>query len=278
MEDSAIYLNIAQSLVEGRGLINTVGPIDSSGRYYPILLPSVIAFFWHWWGRNLLLFKSVNIVFALLFIGFLFKWAEEFFNDRLLSIAVIMFMAVSWQIAMYAHAILTEIPYLFFQLPRLYALMRYGRREKALNWYPAVIFISFCCAFYMRLVGFSLLIAALAYFFIVRRDFSKGITSAVVMSACTMPWLLQNVIFGRSNYIMEFSFYTSGAVSLARRWFYNLAATIAKELPDLFLHPSLSTIDPHSRIFIFKAATGCIIATGIITGLLLRIRKMASRS
>jgi len=72
---------------------------------------------------------------------------------------------------------------------------------------------------------------------------------------------------------MEFSFYTSGAVSLARRWFYNLAATIAKELPDLFLHPSLSTIDPHSRIFIFKAATGCIIATGIITGLLLRIRK-----
>jgi len=117
MEDSAIYLNIAQSLVEGRGLINTVGPIDSSGRYYPILLPSVIAFFWHWWGRNLLLFKSVNIVFALLFIGFLFKWAEEFFNDRLLSIAVIMFMAVSWQIAMYAHAILTEIPYLFFQRP-----------------------------------------------------------------------------------------------------------------------------------------------------------------
>jgi hypothetical protein len=272
VEDSGIYINMAKSLAHGKGFIYTGAPGDMPANYYPIVFPAILAICWHWAPGNLLVLKSVNILFALLFIGFLFRWSKIFFKDRVYRAAIV-FIALSWQIAMYSRAILTEMPYIFFSTACLYVLMRYNEQRTAVNRY---LFLSMACFFlacYTRLIGVSLLISALAYFFIIKRDIKKGFALSAVLSAALVPWILRDAIFGRSAYISEFSAVTVSVFALVYRWIYNLAATVSKELPDLFLHPFFVTIDPHSLAFVYKAALGCFIAVIIAVGAYTKLKR-----
>jgi len=115
---------------------------------------------------------------------------------------------------------------------------------------------------------------AIAGFFLLKRDFKKAAVYFCFFLSIIFLWITHNFIFvDRSAYTAEFIGATGNLLQYAHRWLYNLAATVGKELPDLFFYPWLVNIEPYSVAFIPKFILGFIIALLLVRGFVLKLKQ-----
>jgi len=269
-EDSSIYINMAQSLSQGRGGICTTGPVATPLNYYPSFYPRLLSFFIYLFPGNYLVLKLFSICLTLALLLSLAYFYPKLFYEKSEVLLLAMF-SFNTLICMYSRAILTEIPYTLFSITSIYFLTRYQQAKGVFNRYffISAVVLAFVC--YIRLIGMGLILSVFI-FFLLKKDFKKS-SASLLFFLILAPWAGANVIFGTSAYTKEFVSRTSGLLGFVHRWAYNLLATIGKELPDLFFYPWVNSIDPHDLIFVFKFAFGCILAALLVWGFILKLRK-----
>jgi 4-amino-4-deoxy-L-arabinose transferase-like glycosyltransferase len=268
-EDTSLYISMARSLAHGKGLFITTGPHDIPGNYYPFMYPALLAPFCRFLPAGFLVFKLFTVFLTVLFIAAVAKACQALFF-RQFPLLVALFVCLSSQIALYSRSIQTEIPFTLFSFCAIWSLARYQEREGAFNRFfffsAAFIFLSI----YVRLIGVALLFAV-PLWLAKKRQYSKAAAS-LSFFLLLVPWILRYTVMG-STYVDEFSGQTATAFSLAGRWLYNLACTVGKELPDLFIDPGLASIDPFAKVFLLKFALGCVLAYLLVKGFILKIMK-----
>ncbi len=270
-EDSAIYIIFAKSLAKGLGYVYTSGLQDVKGNYYPFFYPSLLSPWVYFYPHNYFVLKVITVFFAIVLILLLLQAAPYFFDKRL-SLAVIILVALSPQTALYASQILSEIPYTLFSLLAVYALCRYREGKSSLNEYFLLFVLSAGTAYYTRMIGVSLFIAAVVFFGL-KRDMKRAALFIIVFMMLFAPWIIRNMLLGHSAYTAEFVSATPGIIGFFDRWIYNLLATVSVEFPDLFFYPFFAMVDPVSPEFIFKAGIGCGIAVCLIAGFWRHLKK-----
>lgn len=268
-EDSAIYINMAQSLSRGEGSIITAGPVKLVN-YYPSFYPRLLSVFIYLFPGNYLVLKLFGIFLTLVLLLSLAYFYPKLFSGKseLLLLAMVCF---NTQICLYSRSILTEIPYTLFSIASVYSLTRYHHEKGAFNRYFFISALTLIFVFYTRLVGMGLILSVFIFFFL-KKDLKKSAASLLFFLVLA-PWAAGNFIFGRSAYIGEFVSRTEGIGGFIHRWVYNLLATVGKELPDLFFYPWFNSIDPHDLSFIFKATFGCVIGVLLVWGFILKLKK-----
>ena len=268
-EDTSLYINMASSLSQGKGLLITNGVTNKPGNYYPFLYPAMIAPLVNHGAYNFLALKLVTIFLAILFLAaVVYACRKLYFRQFPLLVAV--FICLSSQVALYADTIQTEIPFTLFSFCAVWCLEQYGERKGNFSIFFFLSAFFLFCAMYTRLIGISLLFAVPAWL-VLKKDYRKA-GASLLFFCLLLPWLIQYAVLG-SVYVKEFSGSTATVIELVHRWLYNLACTIGKELPDLFFDPRLAGIDPFSKIFFLKLSLGCVLAYLLLKGFILKLKK-----
>ncbi len=273
-EDSCIYLSLAQSMVRGLGYTYTVEPQDRPANYHPPGYPAMLFPLAYFLPRNYIAPRILSIALAMIFLVIIFYSFGAIFKDprAIHAIFVAALLAFNALFIFYSRQVLTEIPYLLFSFITVYFLELYSKTKRAASRYLFIAAFSMAAAFYTRSIGISLAIAALIYFMF-QREIRKGVSLAPVFFIFILPWIYYGARISKNSYIAEFEGATKGISELFRRVIYNLAATVGKELPDLFFYPFLNSIDPRAFIFIFKFLFGSAIALLLVWGFLKKIRE-----
>lgn len=270
-EDSCIYLSLAEAVGKGLGYAYTAEPIDRPANYHPpgytmLLLPVVCAF-----PKNYVVPRILGIVLTLILIGiFFYSFRLLYKDDQVVLMSAL--LAFNGLLVFYSRQILTEIPYVLFSFLAVYSLEYYRQNERLFN--RSLFFAAFAMAiaFYMRSIGITLVIAVLIYF-VFQRKMKKGLTLGFLFFILVLPWLSYSMHVSKNAYVAEFESATQGIGELLRRGIYNLAATVGKELPDLFFYPFFTSIDPRSFVFIFKFLLGASISGMLLYGFLKKIQE-----
>lgn len=270
-EDSCIYLSLAQSMVRGLGYTYTVEPRDRPANYHPPGYPAMLVPLVYFFPRNYIAPRILSIALAMiLLVVFFYSFGLLFKDDS--GILILALLAFNCLFVFYSRQVLTEIPYLLFSFIAVYFLERYSQSKRILNRYFFIAGFFMAAAFYARSIGVSMAIAALIYFMF-QREIKKGMAVVSLFFISVLPWIYYGARISKNSYIAEFEGATKGAGELFHRVIYNLAATVGKELPDLFFYPFLNSIDPRSFIFIFKFLFGSAIALLLAWGFLKKIRE-----
>lgn len=262
-EDSCIYLSLAQSMVRGIGHTYTVEPQDRPANYHPPGYPAMLVPLVSLFPGNYAAPRVFNIILALIFLAVFFYSSGKVFKDDN-GVLLLALLAFNCLFVFYWRQVLTEAPYLLFSFLGIYFL-QVSRRI----FIPA---IAMALAFYTRAIGITLVIAAVIYLLSQKR-FKSGLLLGSCFFILVSPWMYYSSQVSKNAYIAEFGGATRGILDLLGRVFYNLAATVGKELPDLFFYPFLNSIDPRSFIFIFKFLFGSAIALLLVWGFLKKIRE-----
>ncbi len=180
--DSDLYINIAENLLNGKGLVNTLRPYDIVP---PPLYPLLIAAF---------LYIFNNFVYLVIFQYFLhgfscvliFLIAEQLFNDRVGLIAVLLFSINPVLLASGPQFVLMETAYTFALLLIVFFLIRFCSSYKN-GENPGLsslfLMLSLCLAAFIRPHLMTLILPLLlaAVFFVIRKKMSVRWLLVVVL-------------------------------------------------------------------------------------------------
>lgn len=159
IEDSAVYVLLAEALASGRGYTNISYVGDPSNVQYPPFFPLILTPVVYFFGRNFLLMKVVVLLFAFASLLFTYLFIERRAGEKkaLLITAV---LGISPTFFVYSHEVMSEIAYLCFSLLTLHFLRRYNRERRWLTSSGASAVIFIILAYFTRSIGLSLLLAA----------------------------------------------------------------------------------------------------------------------
>ena len=158
--DSGVYVVLATSLSMGQGYRDIFVLGDPPHTKYPPVFPLLLAPFIHAFGYNVVLLKLMVIAMAVSALYVLYRlYADE--GDQGMPLVLALAAATSPGVVFFSQSVMTEVPYLLLSLLALLALHRYS--PPASGAALAIIAGLVSLAYLTRLVGLSLLVAAVAY-------------------------------------------------------------------------------------------------------------------
>jgi hypothetical protein len=266
--DNIRYIVLAESISSGKGYRDLTKPDEPQYTLYPpgfsLLLVPVIALF----GPNVLLLKIIPLLCGLGAFLFFCLLAQEIFDRR--SIYPIL-AALSLPILINNnHWILSEMPFICFSLGGLYFFQKYLGKKTTVNLVLFTVFSVY--AVLIRSAGITL-VAALALYLLVKRDFRALLILLAVFIPIMVLWTLRNSsIPGMNTYdywFLKKNPYVDespriGLGDFFKRLGFNLNFYTFTIFPSVifsaFQAPFLLTI------------CGVILTAAVITGIVIRIK------
>lgn len=271
-DDSARYINLAQSIANDFRFMYSYRFASGRVNLYPLAYPAFLAPLVRFFPGTFFILKLLTVFFGLLFIVVFSYLCKKICNDALWP-AVFALTVANPLLLLYSRQILSEIPYLFFSFLSLYYMVLYAKSRFVLNknliFFSVLVFLT--CN--IRYFGVVVFFASFVYL-LIRRYLGKAAVLVLLSLLFICTWLYFNVYIGTSSYIAVFSSATKGVGGFAHRYFYNLFATIGKELPDFFLYPFFLSIEPRSSIFFVKFILGSFLAILLSVGFFVKVRKI----
>jgi hypothetical protein len=222
MGDNAKYIVLAKSIISGNGFRSLnfpdAPPETKYGFGYPVLIAPVVYFF----PDNVIALKLVTVFFAVLALLAVFQ-LFKMYTDLPGAIAVMALSGISCCVVLYAHQVMTEIPYLFFSVIAIYFIEKYGDADSRVNRY---LFLGALClgmSYFIRAIGIFLFIGAFGYL-LIKKKAVKAILVLLCFVVLITPWFLRNrAVSGRSSYFDEFMLKDPydperGAITLSTVW------------------------------------------------------------
>ena len=255
--DGANYIVLAESLVKGRGYVNTVFPGDPPETLYPPLLPLFLAPLVGLLGHNYLILKLVPFAFgAASLIPIFYLLRVRWGVDR--ALVVTLLTAVNPFYLNIATSILSETIYLFLTVCALLALNRPPESEGSLkeSVKPALLIVA---SFYARTVGLTLTVASGLYLLLQRR--LRWVLVLTIIQLVLIGWWGWRSVQVDSPYIgllLKPSEDTSVA-GVASKWLspviHNIPRYAGKVMADLAGGPFVALIDPYHPVKVAASLT-----------------------
>ena len=190
--DSATYITLGKSLITGHGYKYMGYSHIKYPPVFPLLLSPIIGIF----GYNYLLMRLMIVIMGICSIWMAYLICQRIFDSKpekhnqmltkVMAASVMLLSAFSYPLLFEATRILSDIPYMFFSFLALIFIDKYSRpalersegTETYLNkiGYLTIVFI--LLSYFTRLVGLSLIAAAISYLFWRAKRESKSISSS----------------------------------------------------------------------------------------------------
>lgn len=161
--DNAVYINLGQALLQGKGYRDLNKPDEPIHTQYPPGFPLMLAAVMMIFGQSIIALKLFIMLCGLTAFYLFFLLSREFFKEKYyLAMVAYALMPV---LIIYYHWLLSEIPFLLLNLTALFLLIK---AEKNKSFY----YLSFLCAyfaFFTRTTGIALILAVLVLLLIRKR-------------------------------------------------------------------------------------------------------------
>lgn len=164
--DNAVYINLGQALLEGKGYRDLNKPDEPIHTQYPPGFPLMLAAVMMIFGQSIIALKLFVLFCGLTAFYLFFLISREFFKEKY-YLAVTAYALVPVLI-IYYHWLLSEIPFLLLNLTALFLLIKAEKNK--LFYYP-----SFFCAyfaFFTRTTGIALILSVL-FFLLIRKRYRE---------------------------------------------------------------------------------------------------------
>ena len=216
--DNAEYITLARSLAQGEGLSYIHSPEPSPATKFPFGFPLLLAPLAWAFPDDWVPMKYLVLALFSLGMGVLYQLARERMGvlPALVVVALSLMAGRSYLthgdegvtfgpiLLHYAHRVMSEIPYLTFSLLALWLVDRgVGREGIRRNWWLLGGMACTIWAFYIRTAGIALVAAVAAWLFL-RRDFRRGLLFVGAAFVCWLPSMLRNhAVGGGSVYLKQ---------------------------------------------------------------------------
>lgn len=262
--DNCNYYILADGLAKGKGYVSSNMPMPTAANHFPPGYPFLMSLLMRIGITSILAFKVFNS-FLLLISSFVFyRIVRQLTKQQLLSIVLSALILLNAHLLEYASIMMSEIPFLFFQLLSVYFLIRWHEENyKAKSFYGALFILMLICLIYTRTLGITMLGASVLFIL-----FSKKYLSALLVLGITLlalaPWQMRSSSLGGSSYVKSLFLvnpYDSQSKKMEMADWGNRAKVnseryLSKEIPSS-LFPALNVIyhDPKTRE-VTTASTG----------------------
>jgi len=138
--DSALYMDLARSMLEGRGYTHDYAPCTKYTPGFPIMLAVTGAVFGmpETLSDSFLAFNVLGVVLGLGCIGLSYLVFRELSISRAVLVAAFVLLAFSRTLYYYSAHIMTDVPFTFFALAALYLGLRMVRQSGWRSWAACV--------------------------------------------------------------------------------------------------------------------------------------------
>jgi 4-amino-4-deoxy-L-arabinose transferase-like glycosyltransferase len=197
--DNAVYINLAQSLVQGKGYRNIGQPGEPGHTQYPPGLPLLLSLVMLIFGKSVIAMKLFIMLCGLAAFYLFSRISLRVFKEkRYLAVAAYLLVPI---FITYNHWILSEIPFLLANLATIYLILRAEEGKKS-YYYPA--FLCANLAFFIRTTGIAL-IAAVLFYLIARRKFKESLILLVSFLILFFAWQVRNAHYSQTGgYLDQF--------------------------------------------------------------------------
>lgn len=197
--DNAVYLNLAQSLAQGKGYKNLNQPGEPAHTQYPPGFPALLGLLMLVFGKSFVIMKFFIMLCGLFAFYLFYLISLRIFKEKYyLALATYLLVPL---IINYNHWILSEIPFLFANLATVYFVIRAEEGKKGF-YYPAFLCANF--AFFIRTTGIALIGAVLVYL-IVRKKFREVLVFVGMFLILIIPWTIRNSHYSQAGgYLDQF--------------------------------------------------------------------------
>jgi len=269
--DNATYIILAESLAGGKGYSNINVPGDPGNTQYPpgfplMLVPLVLLF-----GANILALKILIVLTGVGAMFFIYKIAAGVFKEHsmpliALSLSLPVFIT-------YNHWVLSEMPFFFFSLGAVYFIMLQRDRPSPVFTLIAIGFAVF--SFFIRTSGISL-IAAIALYFLLRKDYRFLGVLIILFLAVFIPWSVRNArIPSEGSYVDQLLAKNPYQMELGRASVSDFAVRIVDNFAIYFFSILPLAVMAAVSVSWLKALAGSILLGLIIAGFVRRIKAPA---
>mgnify|MGYP000105983660 CR=1 FL=1 len=200
--DSAQYIILAESIVEGKGYKAINYPGDPFFHYYPPVFSLLLSPIIYFWGRNFYLMHILVAFLGYLSLFFLYSIFKKYIYEKRAFLVTILF-AINWLFVLYCSKyILSEIPYLFFSVLTIFFVNKYSERSSFLDRTGWFVLLGLILCYFTRYIGISLFLSTLIALLFSRQKLKKTV---FIFSGFMFFFILWQVII----YILNSSFSVS---------------------------------------------------------------------
>lgn len=187
--DVAFYIELARSIVSGKGFTYLGYPQTKFLFGFPLMLSPIVWF----WGNNYLL---MNVLIVLCALGSIFAtfWLFTQYFTRQYSMFIATLTALSYLTVKQSTYIMTDIPFMLFSLLAAALFTRFLRESK-LYFTGILTALLMIISALLRMVGVSIVLGALTYLFLtkgVQFRIKKAVFILVVVLTPIAAWQVRN--------------------------------------------------------------------------------------
>ena len=244
--DNVTYYLLGRSIASGNGYSEIWTSENKPHTQYPPGYPAIMSVVMRFLPEDeladIFILKILNGLFFLGAIGVLFLLLKKFGINKWFFPAILLPVATNPHLLSFSHILMSEIPFLFFTLATLYAVVRLDLsnppyRERA--FYTAVILTA--ASVFIRTQGLALL-GGIIFYFLIKRKYNYALWTVAAFIIIILPWIVRVQMQGGSPYLQQLLLadpYTpdAGAASAAQllgRFFTNVKRYISIEIPTVF--------------------------------------------
>ncbi len=200
--DNFEYLNLAKSIIEGKGYSFPYTPNSIPTNWFPPGYPCILALEMIVGGNNIVLFKVINGLFFLGSILLLYNIASKVITNIQLSFSICVLLFLNSGLLRFSTIIMSEMPYLFFSLLTFYCVLKLNDRIdfiKSKYFYGVILFS--VISFYVRSIGIVLLVA-IAIHWLIERKWKQVLSLVTGFFVLYLPWFIRNWLLDiKSRYL-----------------------------------------------------------------------------
>ncbi len=266
--DNAVYIILAESIINGKGYKNIYLPEESPHTQYPFGFPILLSLPILVFASNIIVLKLVVLLTGLGAFYFMYRIGEFVFEEK--NNIVMLFYLSILALIVYSHRILSEMPFLCFSLGALYFLIK-ARTGKTIFYYIAFILATY--AFFIRTAGISLVIGIMLFLLLKKQYKYLGIFVSIFL-VVFIPWQIRNAsIPGKVGYIDQFLTKDPYHLESGRASFIELAIRVWDNVVFYSFKALPKTVFPVLRSHLLLALAGFIFAVLILIGFVKQIKK-----
>jgi hypothetical protein len=236
--DNAEFITLGRAIAQGHGLtyINTVEQLPATK--YPFGFPLVLAVVHLLYPFSLSAMKILVAATFVLSVPLIYKVVARLASP-VHAVWAVGFSMVSIYTLHFGSLVLSEVPYMLTSLITIWLILEADEKDTIRSHGIAVL--SLMVTYYVRSIGISLVVAAVAYFLIKGKSkLAAGYGGACLILA--LPWQIRTQMAGGPSYVRTWLLSadpytlegTLGFSGLINRIFSNIYLYTTQELPRVF--------------------------------------------
>jgi hypothetical protein len=271
--DNIDYYLLGKAISQGEGYTTIWYPGSPPFSHRPIGYPIIIAISMMVGFSSVIAIKWLNFLFLCGTLILFYRISEKITQSKMLALVMTLVIGINIHILQFAFIMMSEIPFLFFMILAVYALVKLEESDrfsfKNPNLWMLVVSLSF--AYHIKSLGIALIFAFMIYF-VSQKKWKEGVFTLSGFIILALPYYIRNKMLGvGSSYLASITFKNPYQRELGKMEIFdflgrivaNIVRYISIEIPRIVV-PVLPENQSSVPGWIIGIAMSCLIIWALI--------------